>query len=327
MSDKSNENSKNSIDRTKAEHISKLQQIKSTTERNAYLQSVVDQIMQEEFDKIQKKSAKHTRTKLDTNPSANLGPDTRQGVKNELVKALISLDNEITNTKKRDEAIAHAMNNAKNRVLTGRNDKQDFFNKRVEDKIKAVTSAYGQVQHQTPAKPKSPVLLSNSAKSTTPKNKDATESHHKVKEKNQSKKVTKIPSKDQTELESSVNQLIKECKGIEQKYKKMHHKNEKKQRISGVVNAFRNTFSNEKVRSKQIIKLESALTQASNLMRSNEPDKATKALHVIEKATQDIRKEIKAEHPMVRSRLDKIAKEISHKATKLQPEMKKLGHG
>lgn len=322
---------KRKIDRTQQEHFDALEKIKTEKERKSYLASLVSQIMEDEFKKTAPKQgdALDAKYNFSNKPKvSNTAKDLLIGAMfNQLVESLESKAKKLNElqlhthhsavqkreieqlNKEIDAKIADYVRHAKDTVLAG-GDKTGFFKKEVNEKIKNLVLAHGQVLQQAPLiQPKSPqpVVLS--------------------------KAPTVQASKKPTEEETRVMQLISKYQGhISEIYSQESIKKEKKIHISGVLNSFRNAVQNKKNnRGDQIKEMEQALLAAKNIMNSNTPEKSTEALKIIEKAAIELNQGIKHENPIIKSRLRNISKEIlngveSVKGTKVE-QKKSARHG
>lgn len=296
--------------RTQQEHFEALEKINVEQQRRSYLSSLITQIMDNEF----KKTAPIQGDALDAKYNFSNKPKvsaTDKGLLvgamfNQLVeslegkaKKLSELQSHTRHTavqqreidqlnKEIDEKIADYIRHAKDNVLSG-GEKKNFFKKDVNDKIKNLVLAHGQVLQQAPLltpKTPQPVMLSKAPVTSAPKG----------------------PS----EADKKVMDLISKYQGhIAEMYSHKSIKSEKKFHVSGVLNSFRNAVQKRNDnRGHQINDMEDALRAAKNIMNSNDPDKNAKALHAVEKAADSLNKGIKHENPIIKSRLRNISKEI-----------------
>lgn len=296
--------------RTQQEHFEALEKINTEQQRTSYLSSLITQIMENEF----KKTAPKEGDPLDAKYNFSGKPKVSSTAKglltgamfNQLVesiaaqaKKLSELQSHTRHTavqqreiealnKQIDAKIADYIRHAKDNVLAGGN-KSNFFKKDVNEKIKNLVLAHGQVLQQapimTPQTPK-PVMLSQPSKLS----------------------VAKGPSEE----EAKIMQLINKYQNhIAEMYSHAAIKGEKKHHIAGVLNSFRNAVQKRKDnRGGQIQEMEQALLAAKNIMNSNNPEKNVEALKVIEKAADKLNQGIKHESPIIKSRLRNISKEI-----------------
>lgn len=317
--------------RSQQEHFDALEKINVEHQRTSYLTSIISQIMDAEF----QKAAPIKDDALDAKYNFSNKPRVMKTEKelltgamfNQLiesleakVKKLSELQSHTRHTavekremdklnKEIDAKIADYLRYAKDNVLSG-GEKKNFFKKDVNEKIKNLVVAHGQVLQQAPLaepKPPKPIVLSQASTVQAPKG----------------------PS----EADKKVMDLISKYQGkIEGMYSHESIKSEKKFHVSGVLNSFRNSVQKKKGgRGDQIKEMEQALLAAKNIMNSNDPDKNTKALDVIEKTADKLNQGIKHENPIIKSRLRNISKEIlngveSVKGTKVE-QKKSARHG
>jgi hypothetical protein len=314
MTDNTNE-PKKSTERNQEEHFQALKKINDDANRRiVYMRSVITQIMEAEFAKTAPKKGDRLDEKYNFSGQPKVMREQKETLTSGMLLSLLdklqvklkklseleAKNDPVNNAeiekinKEIDASIAEYIKYAKNNVLQGGSylNKDRLFKKEVNIKIKEVLKGYGQVLDQAPIIP--PVVVSPAPE---PKPIQPVQNP-----------VAAQPAP--TELDAKVNQLISEYKN------KLAEMYKDKGVLKNILHSIRNPHKDK--RTGQIRALEEALSRANNFMNSNAPDKASKALELIQQAAVKVSAEVKKEHPVFKSRLSAIANEISGKISEIQ---------